>query len=352
MIQLHVMCGKLQRYSTLAIAPGAISHPVRPPYGTDTDSSDDENHYEPIEQALRLYVDAWNAEAALWTRDIAKDDWNHWCVPAIRQMIRSTMGWSWQECQRTAVQLCSRAWSSWGVPRYHNQQRMALQLQQNPHEWATHMVDQIHRLTRARTQLEQMGRVNCHPRDPTRIPTSELQSLAVIERTRLGRSQLGPARPAPDTTRELSQPSTGLWTVHTPQPAEDPDVTHPVDGAPPADEHDSDSTSLFQSAIFSSRRSRPHPSTRPTGISCHHVQHLTRLSAATALWRLQPHSQVHGSYSGRHNHSTARSSTNTTDEYDHYMLTTADNATGTEVTSPPLIPPAAQSWVSRTTRWR
>ena len=105
-------------------------------------------------------------------------------------MVHSTMGWGWQQCQRVAVEMCTRVWRGWGGARHQCQQRLSAMLLQNPHEWAAHMIRQMQRLTRARQQLEQMGRVNCQIGDPTRIPSSEEQSLLAIERTRLGGSQL------------------------------------------------------------------------------------------------------------------------------------------------------------------
>ena len=67
-----------------------IKHP-----SSDTNSSDSYDHYQPngvIENALRLYVDAWNSEAFLWVSEIVRDDWNHWCVPAVRHQLYTTMG--------------------------------------------------------------------------------------------------------------------------------------------------------------------------------------------------------------------------------------------------------------------
>merc|ERR1712060_512752 len=94
----------------------------------------------------------------------------------------------WQQAQRVAVEMCTRVWRSWGGARHQCQQRLSAMLLQNPNEWATHMIAQMQRLTRARHQLAQMGRVNCHIADPTRITGSEEQSLQAIERSRLGGS--------------------------------------------------------------------------------------------------------------------------------------------------------------------
>ena len=110
------------------------------------------------------------------------------------------------------------------------------------------MVSQTQRVTRARAQLEQMGRTNCFPREPSRIPSTELQSLAAIERTRLGGALPGPERPVPTNIRDLPQPSTGLWLVHTPQPAADGEAQHPGDDSPDVAGDDSDSMSLLQTA--------------------------------------------------------------------------------------------------------
>ena len=108
------------------------------------------------------------------------------------------------------------------------------------------MIAQTHRLTRARIQLEQMGRTNCLPREPTRIPRSETQSIAVIERTRLGGALPGPVRLVPATTIQLQLPSTGLWLVHTPPTAPHGEAAQPGDDSPPADGPDSDYMNLIQ----------------------------------------------------------------------------------------------------------
>ena len=146
-----------------------INHPA----SSDTNSSDSYDYYQPngvIENALRLYVDAWNVEAFLWVNEIARDDWNHWCVPAVRHQLYTTMGGGWQRCHQAAVEICNGVWRSWGGARYHSQQRISAMLLRNPQEWATFMIEQMQRLTRARRQLERMGRINCQIADPALGP--------------------------------------------------------------------------------------------------------------------------------------------------------------------------------------
>ena len=123
------------------------------------------------------------------------------------------------------------------------------------------MIGQMQRLTRARQQLEQMGRANHHIGDPTRITSSEEQSLQAIERTRLGGPLPRPAHPPPVPADDPHRPPSGQaqpQEAHIQGPHDEADeLTHheadrlAVDGA--AIQHDdgqgSDSSSLYQTAF-------------------------------------------------------------------------------------------------------
>ena len=123
------------------------------------------------------------------------------------------------------------------------------------------MIGQMQRLTRARQQLEQMGRVNCHIGDPTRITSSEEQSLQAIERSRLGGPLPRPAHPPPVSADDPRRPPSGQpqpQDTHTQGPHDDADeLTHHEADRPAADDtsmqhddgQDSDSSSLYQTAL-------------------------------------------------------------------------------------------------------
>eukprot|EP00959_Pyramimonas_sp_CCMP1952_P080946 1690896-Pyramimonas_sp.AAC.1 len=75
-----------------------------------TTSSDDNAYYRPqgpIENGLRSMVDAWNAEAFLWTIEAARQDWNDWCVPAVRNHLALTTVMRWDQCNNAATEIAA-----------------------------------------------------------------------------------------------------------------------------------------------------------------------------------------------------------------------------------------------------
>ena len=302
-----------------APSPTTMGHlqALQYPSSSDTNSSDNFEYYEPngvIENALRRHVDAWNAQASLWDIDTVRDDWNHWCVPAVRQKLHTTIGWGWQQCHQAAVEICNGVWNSWSGARYHSQQRLSAMLLRNPQEWEIFMIEQTQRLTRVRRQLEQMGRVNCLIGDPTRISSSAEQSLLAIERTRLGGPLPRPAHPVPVPADAQPRPMGG----HVSPQDEDTQGPHDEAAAPThqeagrftsADEamqHEdgqgSDSTSLYQTAIILGRQERTssratntnydacgRTSNRLAPIMSHGSSSQAGRHLPPAQWRLQPH---------------------------------------------------------------